>query len=153
GNSDVFAEEKDKVDPTKMKDHKVFVVGMGPVANPNVGVDNLTQKQLIDIFTGKVTNWKQVGGKDQKIVLVNRSESSGTRAVFVKWALNGAKEYRAQGGIEQDSSGTVKKIIGETPGAIGYLAFSYFDAKVKALKLDGIDPTNENVYNNTWKVW
>jgi phosphate transport system substrate-binding protein len=153
GNSDLFAEEKEKIDPQKVKDHKVFVVGMGPVVNKSVGVDNLTQEQLIQIFTGKITNWKEVGGKDQKIVLVNRPESSGTRSTFVKWALNHAKEFRGKGGIEEDSSGTVKKIVSETPGAIGYLAFSYFDDKVQPLKLDGIAPTNENVYTNKWKVW
>ncbi|SFI82153.1 phosphate ABC transporter substrate-binding protein PstS family protein [Thermoflavimicrobium dichotomicum] len=153
GNSDVFAEEKDKIDPQKVVDHKVFVVGMAPVAHPEVGVDNLTQQQLIDIFTGKIKNWKEVGGKDQKIVLVNRPESSGTRATFAKWALKGNKEFRGQGGLEEESSGTVRKIVAETPGAIGYLAFSYFDKSIKPLKLDGVEPTNQNVYTNKWKVW
>jgi phosphate transport system substrate-binding protein len=152
GNSDLFAEEKKK-DPTKLVDHKVFVVGMAPVVNPKVGIDNLTQKQLIDIFTGKIKNWKEVGGPDQKIVLVNRPENSGTRATFVKFALNGAKEYRGKDSIVQDSSGTVRKIIAETPGAIGYLAFSYFDKSVKPVKIDGVEPINGNVYNNKWKVW
>jgi phosphate transport system substrate-binding protein len=153
GNSDVFAEEKEKIDPQKMEDHKVFVVGMAPVVHKDVGVDQLTQQQLIDIFTGKVTNWKEVGGKDQKIVLVNRPESSGTRATFVKWALNDQKELRKDGGLEEESSGNVRKIVAETPGAIGYLAFSYFDESIKPLKLDGVEPTNQNVYTNKWKVW
>ncbi len=153
GNSDVFAEEKDGIDASKIEDHKVFVVGMGPVVNPKTGVDELTQQQLIDIFTGKVKNWKEVGGKDQEIVLVNRPESSGTRSTFQKFALNGKDEHRAKGGIEEDSSGTVKKIVGETPGAIGYLAFSYFDDSVKAVKLDGVEPKNENVYTGKWEVW
>ncbi|RAL26832.1 phosphate ABC transporter substrate-binding protein PstS family protein [Thermoflavimicrobium daqui] len=153
GNSDVFAEEKEKIDPQKVVDHKVFVVGMAPVAHPQVGIDNLTQQQLIDIFTGKVKNWKEVGGKDQKIVLVNRPESSGTRATFAQWALKGNKEFRGQGGLEEESSGTVRKIVAETPGAIGYLAFSYFDKSVIALKLDGVEPKNENVYDNKWKIW
>lgn len=153
GNSDVFAEEKDKIDPQKVVDHKVFVVGMAPVAHKGVGIDNLTQQQLIDIFTGKVTNWKEVGGADQQIVLVNRPESSGTRATFVKWALNDSKELRKDGGLEEESSGNVRKIVSETPGAIGYLAFSYFDESIKPLKLDGVEPTNENVYTNKWKVW
>ncbi|MBN2909007.1 phosphate ABC transporter substrate-binding protein PstS family protein [Polycladomyces sp. WAk] len=152
GNSDLFAEEKQK-DPTKLVDHKVFVVGMAPVVNPKVGIDNLTQQQLIDIFTGKIKNWKEVGGVDQKIVLVNRPENSGTRSTFVKYALNGANEYRGKDSIVQDSSGTVRKIVAETPGAIGYLAFSYFDKSIKPVKLDGVEPTNENVYTNKWKVW
>ncbi|MGF7087998.1 phosphate transport system substrate-binding protein [Kroppenstedtia sanguinis] len=153
GNSDVFAEEKDGIDAAKIEDHKVFVVGMGPVVNPKTGVEDLTQKQLIDIFTGKVKNWKEVGGKDQEIVLVNRPESSGTRSTFQTFALNGQDEHRAKGGIEEDSSGTVKKIVSETPGAIGYLAFSYFDDSVKPVKLEGVEPKNENVHTGKWKVW
>lgn len=153
GDSDIFAEEKAEIDASKIMDHKVFVVGMAPVVNPQVGVSNLTQQQLIDIFTGKIRNWKEVGGKDQTIVLVNRSESSGTRATFAKWALKGNKEFRGQGGIVEDSSGTVRKIISQTKGAIGYLAFSYLDNTVQTVKLNGIDPTNENVTTNKWPVW
>ena len=150
GNSDVFAEEKDGIDASKLVDHKVAVVGMGPVANKDVGVDNLTKKQLIDIFTGKVKNWKEVGGKDQKIVVINRAEGSGTRAVFEKTALDGATPIKSQ---EQDSSGTVQKIVSETPGAISYLAFSYFNDQMTALKVDGVEPTEQNVESGKWKIW
>jgi phosphate transport system substrate-binding protein len=153
GNSDIFAEEKEKIDASKLIDHKAFVVGIAPVVNPQVGVTNLTQQQLIDIFTGKIKNWKEVGGKDQTIVLVNRPESSGTRATFAKFALKDNQEFRGKGGIVEDSSGTVRKIIGQTQGAIGYLAFSYIDNTVKALTLDGVQPNNENVTTNKWKVW
>jgi phosphate transport system substrate-binding protein len=150
GNSDVFAEEKDGIDASKLVDHKVAVVGMGPVVNKDVGVDNLTKKQLIDIFTGKVKNWKEVGGKDQKIVVINRAEGSGTRAVFEKTALDGATPIKSQ---EQDSSGTVQKIVSETPGAISYLAFSYFNDQMTALKVDGVEPTEQNVESGKWKIW
>jgi phosphate transport system substrate-binding protein len=150
GNSDVFAEEKEGINAGKLVDHKVAVVGMGPVANKDVGVDNLTKQQLIDIFTGKIKNWKEVGGKDQKIVVINRAEGSGTRAVFEKTALDGATPVKSQ---EQDSSGTVQKIVSETPGAISYLAFSYFNDKTKALKVDGVEPTEENVETGKWKIW
>ncbi|AEH52764.1 phosphate ABC transporter substrate-binding protein PstS family protein [Heyndrickxia coagulans] len=150
GNSDVFAEEKDGIDASKITDHKVAVVGFAPVANQDIGVDNLTKQQLIGIFTGKIKNWKEVGGKDLKIVVINRAEGSGTRAVFEKQALDGATAVKAQ---EQDSSGTVQKIVNETPGAISYLAFSYINNKVKALKVDGVEPTEENVKTNKWKIW
>ncbi|AJH77075.1 phosphate ABC transporter substrate-binding protein PstS family protein [Heyndrickxia coagulans] len=150
GNSDVFAEEKDGIDASKITDHKVAVVGFAPVANQDIGVDNLTKQQLIGIFTGKIKNWKEVGGKDLKIVVINRAEGSGTRAVFEKQALDGATAVKAQ---EQDSSGTVQKIVNETPGAISYLAFSYINNKVKALKVDGVEPAEENVKTNKWKIW
>ncbi|KYC71919.1 phosphate ABC transporter substrate-binding protein PstS family protein [Heyndrickxia coagulans] len=150
GNADVFAEEKDGIDASKITDHKVAVVGFAPVANQDIGVDNLTKQQLIGIFTGKIKNWKEVGGKDLKIVVINRAEGSGTRAVFEKQALDGATAVKAQ---EQDSSGTVQKIVNETPGAISYLAFSYINNKVKALKVDGVEPAEENVKTNKWKIW
>ncbi len=153
GNSDVYAEEKEKIDPNQVVDHKVFVVGIAPVVHPDTGVGDVTRQQLIDIFTGKIKNWKELGGKDQPIVLVNRPASSGTRAAFTKYGLNENQEFRGEGGIEEESSGTVLKIVSETPGAIGYLAFSYVDDSVQALKVDGDEPTNENVYTNQWKIW
>lgn len=150
GNSDIFAEEKEGIDATKLVDHKVAVVGMAPVANPKAGVDNITQDQLIDIFTGKITNWKEVGGNDQNIIVINRAKGSGTRATFEQFGLKGTAPIEAQ---EQDSSGTVRKIVSETPGAISYLAFSYFDDSIIALALDGKQPTQENVEIDEWKIW
>ena len=120
------------------------------VVNPKVGVDKLTDQQLFDIFTGKVKNWKEVGGVDVKVTLVNRPKSSGTRAVFAKFALKGQQEAQ---GITQDSSGTVRKIIAETPGAIGYLALSYLDPSVKTITLDGVAPTVDNILTNKYPVW
>ncbi|HEX3032350.1 MAG TPA: phosphate ABC transporter substrate-binding protein [Bacillota bacterium] len=150
GNSDVFAEEKEGIDATQLKDHKVAVVGIVAAINPQANVKELTGQQLIDVFTGKVTNWKQVGGADVKVTLVNRPKGSGTRATFKKYALKDAEEAA---GIEQDSSGTVKKIINETPGAIGYFALSYVDDKTVAIKLDGVEPTKENITNGKYPVW
>jgi len=153
GNSDVFAEEKLDADKAaELVDHQVAVVGMAAVVNPEVTVEDLTQQQLVDIFTGKVTNWKDVGGADQKIQIVNRPASSGTRATFEKYAL-GQKSEDLQGSIQEDSSGTVRKLVGETPGAIGYLALSYLDDTVKTLKYEGVEATVDNIANGTYPVW
>ncbi|HHW42997.1 phosphate ABC transporter substrate-binding protein PstS family protein [Desulfofundulus thermobenzoicus] len=151
GNSDIFAEEKSGIDASQLKDHKVCVVGMAAVVNPGVKVDNLTKKQLQDIFTGKVTNWKEVGGPDQKITVIHRPKGSGTRATFKAFALDGVEETAS--GMEQESSGTVKKMVAETPGAISYLALSYIDNSIKAVKLDGVEPTVENIVTGKYPVW
>lgn len=150
GNSDVFAEEKEGVAADQLVDHKVAVVGMAPVANKEVGVDNISQKQLVDIFTGKIKNWKEVGGKDVAVTVVNRASGSGTRATFEKWGLDGAESVQSQ---EQDSSGAVKKIVAQTPGAISYLALSYLDDSLQTLSLDGVKPTAEAIETNDWKIW
>jgi phosphate transport system substrate-binding protein len=151
GNSDVFAEEKEGIPADQLLDHKVAVVGITAAVNPKVGIDDISKEDLIKVFTGKITNWKDVGGKDQKIVLVNRPDSSGTRAVFNKFGLDGATPAE---GITEDSSNTVKKIINDTDGAIGYLAFSYFiDDAVTPLAIDGVKPTEENVQSGKFPIW
>ncbi|SET29041.1 phosphate ABC transporter substrate-binding protein [Paenibacillus sp. NFR01] len=156
GNSDVFAEEKLKdADAEKAKaliDHQVAVVAIAAVTHPDAGVDSLTKQQLVDIFTGKVTNWKEVGGADQKIQIINRPSSSGTRATFEGFAL-GTKTEDLPGSIQEDSSGTVKKMIAETPGAIGYLALSYLDDTVKTINYDGVEPSVDNVVSGKYPVW
>ncbi|WP_027087945.1 phosphate ABC transporter substrate-binding protein [Cohnella panacarvi] len=153
GNSDPFAEEKlDAAKAAELVDHQVAVVAMAAVVNPDVTVDNLTKQQLIDIFTGKVTNWKDVGGADARIQIINRPASSGTRATFEKFAL-GQKTEDLQGSIQEDSSGTVKKLVSETPGAIGYLALSYLDDKVKPVKYEGVEATEDNVATGAYPIW
>ena len=152
GNSDVFAEEKvdDPADAEKIKDNRVCVVGMGPIVNPEVTVDDIAIADLAKIFTGEITNWSQVGGADQEIVVINRQAGSGTRAVFEAAVLGDQESATFQ---EQDSSGTVAKMVSETPGAISYLAFSYFDDQTKALSVDGVAPETANVEDNSWTIW
>lgn len=150
GNSDLYAQEKKGINSKNLVDHRVAVVGIMPIVNQEVGVDNLTLEQLTAIFTGKITNWKDVGGNDQKIVLVNRAAGSGTRSAFEKWAMNGATSKEAQ---EQDSSGMVKSIVKNTPGAISYVAFAYKSSDVTSVKVNGIMPTDENVENGSYPIW
>ena len=151
GNSDIFAEASDGIDASKLVDHRVAVVGITPIVTPGTGVTNVTLEELQGIFTGEITNWKELGGKDLPITVLNRSSGSGTRATFEKWVLEeGMKSIVSQ---EQESSGTVRQIVANTPGTISYVAFSYVNEDVEALSINGIEPTNENVNSNDWIIW
>lgn len=151
GNSDIFAEESDGIDASKLVDHRVAVVGITPIVTPGTGVTNVTLEELQGIFTGEITNWKELGGKDLPITVLNRSSGSGTRATFEKWVLEeGMKSIVSQ---EQESSGTVRQIVANTPGTISYVAFSYVNEDVEVLSINGIEPTNENVNSNDWIIW
>ncbi len=150
GNSYLFAEEKAGIKAKALVDHKVAVVGIAPIVNPKVGVKNVSMAQLQKIFLGEITNWQQLGGKNVPIVLVNRAQGSGTRATFEKWVMQGKQPMAAQ---EQDSTGMVRQIVGSTPGAISYVAFSYIDKTVQGLSVDGVAPTDANVTTNQWRIW
>ena len=151
GTSDVFAETQKGIDAKKLQNHLVAVVGIVPIVNKSAGVSNLSKQQLSDIFTGKITNWKQVGGKNQTITVINRSKGSGTRGTFEGLVLNGKKPIQAQ---EQDSNGTVRKIVSSTPATISYISFPYAnDENIQKLSIDGIKPTNKNVETNRWQLW
>ncbi|MEH7451248.1 phosphate ABC transporter substrate-binding protein PstS family protein [Gottfriedia acidiceleris] len=150
GNSDVPAAEKleDKTLASSLVEAKVAGVGYSMVTNKDVGVDSLTLQQIEDIFAGKVTNWKEVGGKDEKINVINRPASSGTRAAFEKKIMKDVKINDGVGTV-QDSNGAVEQAVNSTPGAISYLANSYLigDKKdaLKTVKIDGKESTTDNI--------
>lgn len=147
GNSDVFAETKLEADQVKkLVDHEVAVVGMGPVVSKNVTVDDLSLEQLKGIFSGQITNWKEVGGDDAKIVVLNRKAGSGTRATFE------AVDFK--GDAELDKSGDVQTQMASTDNAISYLDFSHFDdSKFNAIKVEGVEPKSKNVTDDSFKIW
>ena len=142
GNSDVFAETKLDADAAaKLVDHEVAVVGMGPIVSKNVTVDDLTLEQLKGIFGGTITNWKEVGGEDAEIVVVNRKEGSGTRATFEAAVFGDEKNAYKPAQPEQDKSGDVQTLMGSTDNAISYIDFSHFDdTKFTAIKVGGVEP-------------
>ncbi|WP_225427019.1 phosphate ABC transporter substrate-binding protein PstS family protein [Companilactobacillus kedongensis] len=150
GNSDLYAEQKKNIDAKDLVDHRIAAVGMVPIVNKGVKIDSLTIKQLRQIFSGQVTNWKQVGGQDLPITIINRANGSGTRSAFEDDVMNGTPSASSQ---EQDSSGMVRQIVYNTQGSISYLAMPYLNDTVKSLEVGGVKPTMKNIENNTWKIW
>jgi len=147
GDSDVIAPGN-----AGLVDHRVAVVGFGIIVNPDAGVTNLSAKQVRDIFAGRVSNWKDVGGKDQNIVVINRPRSSGTRAVF-KATIMGTSAINESGLIE-DSSGTVVTTVGTTPGAVSYVALGYTKNKpVTVIKINGVEASADNIRTGKYPIW
>lgn len=149
GDSDILASK----DQTDLVDHKVAAVGFSVVVHPDNGVKNLTKAQIQDIFAGKTKNWKDVGGKDLAITVINRPASSGTRAVFIKTLMGKAELSRDT--LVEEATGTVVQKVTQTPGTISYAAFSgtHGKAGIAEVAIDGSAPTDENVENGKYPFW
>ena len=147
GDSDISAPNQ-----PSLVDHLVAVVTFGIVVNPQTGVKNLTIAQIRAIFTGKMTNWSQAGGRNAPITIINRPRSSGTRAVLVQKLLGGQEP--SEGGLTQDSSGTVATMVAQTPGAISYVGMAYVTpGQQVAVSIDRIAPADSNVESNRYPYW
>jgi len=158
GRSDVFAEEKvdDESQLEGLVDNQVCIVGMGPIVNANVDIDDITTEQLAGIFTGQITDWSEVGGTAGTINVINREAGSGTRATFEAAVLQGAEVPADFTPVaEVDSSGTVVEQVAATEGSISYVAFNYYETNegIKALSVDGVEPTQENVESGDFNIW
>ncbi len=149
GNSDVplSADLKDK----GMVDTALVGIPFVFITNKDVNVDSLTKQQLIDVLTGKIKNWQEVGGKDSKITLVHRAKSSGSRATIASIVLKG-QEF-TDDAIIQDSNGAVRSAIATTPGAIGYVDAAYVDKTIKSLKYEGVAYSLQAVSEGKYPIY
>ena len=154
GNSDVPANTKlTKEQADKLEDHKICVMTVATIVNKDIAatVKSLTNQQLADIFTAKVTNWKEVGGPDEPITLVTRPKTSGTRALFAKYAINGAEEASNKS-LETDNSGLLLQSVAQNKG---YVALPYLTKNdtVGTIAINNVAPTLENTYSGKYNVW
>ena len=123
--------------------------GIAMIVNPQNGVSDLTVEQIASIYTGEVTNWKDVGGKDAEIVVIGREAGSGTRDGFESITKTAEKcKYRQ----ELTSTGDVITAVSQNPDAIGYASLASVKDTVKALNVDGVTPTEETVKNGSYKI-
>ncbi len=140
GNSSRALKDEEKANG--LEENVVAIDGIAVITDKNNTATNLTQQQLSDIYTGKITNWKDVGGKDEAIVVIGREAGSGTRGAFEELLKIQDQCQYAQ---EVDSTGGVMAKVTSTPGAIGYVSLDVIDDSVVTLQLDGVEATEENI--------
>ncbi|MBW1741499.1 MAG: phosphate ABC transporter substrate-binding protein [Deltaproteobacteria bacterium] len=140
----------EEVDRYNLKMFKWAIDGVGIIVHPKNKVKALTKAQVIDIFSGKIDNWKRLGGADKEINVYTRDKASGTRAVFWKKAL-------AKGEITPKanfvvSNGAMKSAISQDPYGIGYVSVGHIDETVAPVAFDGVVPTLDNVKQGKYRI-
>ena len=140
---------KDGEKETGAVENVVAIDGIAVITHKDSTVDNLTSQQLTDVYTGKITNWKDLGGNDEAIVVLGREAGSGTRGAFEELLKVEDQCAYAQ---ELDSTGGVLAKVASTPGSIGYVSLDVVDDTVKALSLDDVAPTEENIVAGAYKL-
>lgn len=141
---DSSRELKDEEKNLGLVDHKVAIDVIVFVVHPTNRVSNLSQDQVKAILTGKITNWKAVGGKDEKIQVIGRDEASGTRE-FVQTEVIGKEAKFAADALALPGAGQVKAAVAQTPSGFGYIGLAYIDSTIKVVKVDGVTPSRESI--------
>lgn len=145
GTADIGNSSRNLKDEEKaggVAENIVAIDGIAVVVDGANTVEDLTKQQLSDIYEGKITNWKDAGGNDAPIVVIGRESGSGTRSAFEELLK---LEDMCKYSNELDSTGAVMAKVASTPGAIGYVSLDVLDDTVKAVKLEGAEPTEENI--------
>lgn len=127
----------------------VAIDGIAVAVNPNLRVGDITSEQLAQIYTGEITNWSQLGGQNEAIVVIGRDSASGTRGAFEEILdIEGECKY-AQ---EIESTGAVVAKVASIEGAIGYVSLDMIDDTVKAMSLNGVAPSNETIADGSYTL-
>ena len=153
GTSDLGMSSRDlKDEETKEVDGtQIAIDGIAVITNTANKVTNLTSEQVKDIFTGKITNWKEVGGEDAQIVVVSREDGSGTRDGFQDILGFESDELTKDAQI-CDGSGNVKSTVEGNENAIAYISFGYLGDTLNDVKIDGVEPTDANVVDGKYPI-
>jgi len=124
--------------------------GITIVTHTSNSVSGLTTEQVREIYAGNITNWNEVGGADEDIIVAAREEGSGTRAAFEELVMD--EQLITGDAILQPSTGALKTLVSTTPYSIGFISFGYLDSSVKAIAIDGVEGTVENAKNGTYPI-
>lgn len=138
-------------------EYTIALDGIAVIVNTNNPVSQLTQQNITDIFSGKIKNWKDMGGPDKKITLFTRESGSGTRGAFEdlmklteKMADGSKKSLIAADALSYSSTGAIKSAVSNDDSSIGYISLAVLDDSVKGIEIDQIAPTVENIKNGTY---
>ncbi|MBC2708474.1 MAG: phosphate ABC transporter substrate-binding protein PstS family protein [ANME-2 cluster archaeon] len=144
--------DSERADYPYLMTHAIARDGVAIVVNPSNSIAGLTIAQLQDIYTGTITNWEDVGGTDSTIVVVSREDGSGTRDCFEQAVLKPIGGEITGNAIISDSNSAMQIEVVSNGNAIGYLSLGYVNSDVKAVSLDGIEPTIENVQSGDYAI-
>ncbi len=147
-DNEVAAARAKGVDPVK---NVVALDGLAMIVHPSNRVRNLTREQLRGIYTGSVTNWKQVGGPNAPVVMIQRESNSGTQDAFKELVLGEGATVSSRAET-QASNGAVKSRVATTPNAIGFVGLGFADRSVKPVAVDGVQPSARTIRNGTYPL-
>ena len=154
GSADVGMSSRE-LTSDELKDLKAYAIaadGIAVIVNPGNTLKDLTKAQIKDIFSGKIMNYKELGGPDKEIVVIIRETGSGTRSSFEEMLMDKGKTNNTEGAEQQASNGAVKASVASNPNAIGYVGAGFIDPTVKALDIEGVAPTKETIKAGTYPV-
>jgi phosphate transport system substrate-binding protein len=146
-DNEIAAAKANGVNPVQ---NVVALDGIAIIVHPGNRVASLTKEKIREIYTGKVTNWSQVGGPNAPIVVIQRESNSGTQDTFKELVME--KEPIAQGAETQASNGAVKSRVASTPTAIGFVGLGYVDSSVKDVAVDGVKPSVMTVKSGKYSI-
>lgn len=152
GTADIGSSSRElKAEETGLIETVICKDGVAVAVNPQNNVKDLSVEQIKNIYAGKITNWKEVGGADQAITVVTREAGSGTRGAFEELVM-GKDNPISDKAIVQNSTGAVRSAVSGDANAIGYVSMASIDATVTAVTVDGVQATAENVLNGSYKI-
>ena len=156
GSTDIGTSSRDltadEISSAGLKVYPIANDGVAIIVNPANTLTDLTKQQIKDIFSGKIKNFKEIGGPDKEIVVIIRESGSGTRTSFEDMIMDKGKTNNTESAEQQSSNGAVKASVAGNPNAIGYVGAGYVDATVKALKVAGIEATKETIKSVTYPI-
>jgi phosphate transport system substrate-binding protein len=151
GAADIGTSSRElKADEKSLNEIVVARDGLAVIVHPSNPIRGVSLGEVRLVFSGEITSWKHLGGKDRPITVVTREEGSGTRGAFQELVMG--KVRISRGAIVEDSNGTVREIVAADPNAVGYISLGLVNDRVRALPLDGAVPGEEAIRDGTYKL-